>query len=492
MENKNEKYLLSLIPLILIAAMAVGIFTLGNPEELMSGDFTIAILAVAIVYSIFVIWSVFTLEGKVLLEDRKSKNRGIIILILLFAFIVRVYISSMITGYPTDMACWTAWSNSAVEGGLFKIYSNVSFLDYPPGYIFVLYVIGNFAKILNIGIGSEAYNLILKAPAIISDVVMGWILYRLCAKKLLPTMGLVIAFLYIFNPLVILDSAAWGQIDSVLTLAIAGYLLFLYKENIIAATLVFVAGLLIKPQMLFFGPVLAVVFIQYVVKNERMKALKVYLISLLSGIALFALVVIPFTQGRPWYWIFEKYMGTINSYNYITLNSANIFGLLGLNWMPTSTVKFGLTLGTWGIIGITATVLLYFVLGFINRDRKNIFILTATLMTGVYAFGLKMHERYIFPVIVILLIAYIFDNKRSILVKFSVLSTAVFINVAQVLAMIHIPPDDIIFKVSSGLITAVYIWMVVFCFKEVVRSHRESKIKGSAKPEEIIDPLLPE
>jgi len=492
MDNKNEKYLWSLIPVMLIAVMVFGIFTLGNPDELMSGNFTIAILAIAIVYCFFIIWSVFTLEGKALVEDAKSKNRGLIIFILLFALIVRVYIASMISGYPTDMACWTAWSNSAFENGLFKVYSSSSFLDYPPGYLFVLYGLGWIAKILNIGVGTDTYNLLLKAPAIISDVIMGWILYRLCAKKLLPTMGLTVAFLYIFNPLVILDSAAWGQIDAVLTLAVVGYLLYLYKENIIAATLIFVAGLLIKPQMLFFGPVLAVVFIQYAIRNEKLKVLKVYLISLFSGLALFAAVVFPFTQGRPWYWIFEKYLGTISSYNYITLNSANVFGLLGLNWMPTSTVKMGLSLGMWGIIGISITVLIYFVLGFINRDRKNIFILTATLMTGVYAFGLKMHERYIFPVIAILLIAYIYDNKRSILVKFGVLSTAVFINVAQVLALIHIPPDDLIFKVSSGLIVLIYIWLVVFSFSEVIKSYRESKIEIIAEPGEFIDSSIPE
>jgi hypothetical protein len=98
------------------------------------------------------------------------------------------------------------------------------------------------------------------------------------------------------------------------------------------------------------------------------------------------------------------------------------------------------------------------------------------MITGIYTFGLKMHERYIFPVIAILLIAYIYDNKKSILAKFSVLSTAVFINVAQVLALIHIPNDDLIFKICSGLIVAAYIWITVFCFRDAVRSLRDSKV----------------
>lgn len=474
--EKRKGYLWSLIPAVLAAVMLMGIFIIEKPEELLSGDFAIIILAIATGYLIFAIWAMNAINPKTLTENIKGKGAGMAIVILAFAFIIRIYIASMISGYPTDMTCWTLWSSAAGSDGFFQIYSNMSFLDYPPGYIYVLHIIGSIGQMTGIECGTPTYDLMLKIPAIISDIILGWIIYRLLAKKLMHKLGLILAFLYVMNPLVLLDSAAWGQIDSVLTLAVIGYLLALYKENIIGATIIFIVGLLIKPQMLFFGPVLAVVFIQYVIKAGWGKGIKTFLISLFSGVGLFALVVFPFTGDKAWYWIFEKYMGTINSYDYITLNSANIYGMLGLNWMPTETVKMGLTLGTWGMIGLIATVVIYFTVAFINRDKKNIFILTAMLMTGIYAFGLKMHERYLFPVIAILLIAYIFDNRKSILAMFGVLSTAVFINVAQVLAVIHIPPDDIIFKVSSGVVVVVYIWIGVYCLIEALKSYRESKL----------------
>ena len=490
--KNNNTNLWVLVPAILAAVMVAGIFIFGDPDEFMSGSFTITILAVSIGYCLFAIWSMFSLNDKVIGDNREYKRTGMIIVILIFAFIMRIYVGMMITGYPTDMSCWTSWSADSAGNGLFKFYSTTTFCDYPPGYIFILHIVGSIGKIIGIEAGTEGYNLLLKIPSILADIAMAWILYRLCVKKLKPTMGLIIAFLYAVNPLVILDSAAWGQIDAVLMLAIAGYLLTLYKKNIIGASLFFTVGFLIKPQMLFFGPVLAVVFIKYISERGWGQAIKVFLISIFSSLALFAAAVIPFTGDKPWYWIFEKYMGTIGSYNYITLNSANIFGMFGLNWVPTDTVKLGLSLGIWGIIGLAATVILYFVLSFINRDNKNIFILTAMLMTGIYAFGLKMHERYIFPVIAILLIAYIYDNRKSILAKFIVMSTAVFINVAQVLALIHIPRKDLIFIVSSGLVVAAYIWITVFCFKDVIKSYRDSRVNlmeasdeamGFSKPE---------
>ncbi|MCK5757726.1 MAG: hypothetical protein KAH14_01440 [Clostridiales bacterium] len=492
MSEKRRGYLWTMVPAVLAVVMAVGVFLMDKPEDILSGDYAIVILAIATGYLIFTIYAMYTINEKTLTENTTGKGAGMVIAIIIFALITRIYIANMISGYPTDMLCWTAWSSSASGDGLFQIYSDMSFLDYPPGYIYVLHIIGSIGKLTGIECGTQAYNLLLKIPAIISDIIMGWIIYRLCSKKFMHKLGLILAFLYVMNPLVLLDSAAWGQIDSILTLAVAGYLLALYKENIIGATLIFIAGLLIKPQMLFFGPVLAVVFIQYSIKAGWGKAIKTFFISLFSGVALFALVVFPFTGDKPWYWIFEKYMGTINSYNYITLNSANIYGIFGLNWMPTETVKLGLPLGTWGLIGLITTVVIYFIAGFINRDKKNIFMLTAMLMTGVYAFGLKMHERYLFPVIAILLIVYIYDNKKSILAKFSVLTTAVFINVAQVLAVIHIPPDDLIFKVSSGVVVTVYIWIAVYCFIEAIKSHKESKTNHEETTDEIMSFSPPE
>jgi Gpi18-like mannosyltransferase len=374
------------------------------------------------------------------------------------------------------MACWTSWAGDSAGKGLFQFYTATAFCDYPPGYIYILHIVGTIGNLLGIQAGSAAYELLLKTPSILADLAMSYILYRLCIQKLKPTMGLIIAFLYAVNPLVILDSAAWGQIDSILMLAVAGYLIALYRKNIIWASLLFTIGLLIKPQMLLFGPVLAVVFIKYISERGWGQAIKVFFISIVSSLALFAAAVFPFTGDMPWYWVFEKYVGTIGSYNFITLNSANIYGMFGLNWEPISTVKLGLSLGTWGIIGLGLAVALYFVLSFINRNNKNIFMLTAMLITGIYTLGLKMHERYIFPVIAILLIAYIYDNKKSILVKFSIMSTAVFINVAQVLALIHIPKNNLIFIICSGLIVVSYIWITVFCFRYAIISYRDSKV----------------
>lgn len=472
MKKFFERYSWVTGPFVVLVLAAIGFFTLGDFKNLLSGDYAKVILGITLIYTLFTVLVGVIIKDDPLTGDSNKRKAGAILAVLFFGLIIRLYIAMSIHGYVNDMLCWTSWSYAAGSKGFFSIYINQPFLDYPPGYLYILHIIGSISKMTGIAPGSDIYNLLLKVPAILCDIAMAFIIYRVCTKRLMQRVGLLLAFLYIVNPLTLLDSAAWGQVDSILTLFVAGYLLMLYKEKIFAGTLIFVAGLLMKPQMLFFGPVLAVVFIKYVLDKGWLKGLKTFLISFLSGIALFALVVAPFTQGRAWYWIFEKYMGTINSYNYITLNAANFYGMRGLNWQPTDTMLGGMSLGAWGMLGLVATIVIFFIAGFMNKDRKNIFMLSAMLMTGIYAFGLKMHERYLFPVAAILILAFIFDNRKAILGMFTVITAAMFVNVAQILAITHAPPEDPMFVLTSAAVVVTYLWMCIYCFKEAVRSQK--------------------
>ncbi|MBQ8300696.1 MAG: hypothetical protein IJX57_01845, partial [Clostridia bacterium] len=58
------------------------------------------------------------------------------------AFLLRMIIGGMYKGHDTDMSCFIGWSNAVFEHGLSKFYTLEMFHDYPPGYMYVLYVIG--------------------------------------------------------------------------------------------------------------------------------------------------------------------------------------------------------------------------------------------------------------------------------------------------------------------------------------------------------------
>ncbi len=485
-KGKIQKSIWPFLMAALVLVLLIGVFLL--PAEGESNGFNRLILIIAAIYAAYILFASIesNLDDNNPFSNPGSKALIIVVLVIAAGLVLRVVIGLAVPGYPADMSCWTAWSQAAAGNGLFQAYENTTFLDYPPGYLYILHILGSLGNMLGTECGTPAYNLLLKLPAIFADLGMVWILFSIGKKQENAKIGLHVAVLNAINPLTILNSVAWGQIDSILTLAVAGYLIMLHKKRIFSAVLIFVAGLLLKPQMLFFGPVLAVVFIKHLFEDGIKAGLKTFLFSFTGGAALFVLTVLPFSIGKEWTWILGKYMGTINSYPYATLNAANIFGLLEFNWRSLESTMLGLKLSTWGMIGLGFSVVIYFVTAFINKKRDNIFILSALLMTGIYALGHKMHERYLFPILAVLLIGFIYQKRGVTMFTYGLLSTALFINVAQVLAIIHIPGDDVLYRLSSLAVVAAYLILVASCavFSFGSRKKLETIV---ANPDEQLD-----
>ena len=55
-----------------------------------------------------------------------------------------LYLAPIWVGYDTDVRTFLAWADRAYTVGLTDLYMNAKdyFLDYPPGYMYVLYVVG--------------------------------------------------------------------------------------------------------------------------------------------------------------------------------------------------------------------------------------------------------------------------------------------------------------------------------------------------------------
>lgn len=63
-------------------------------------------------------------------------------MLLVFAFIVRMVAGLLYKGYETDMNCFSAWSDMVYQNGFSNFYNTETFTDYPPGYMYILFVIG--------------------------------------------------------------------------------------------------------------------------------------------------------------------------------------------------------------------------------------------------------------------------------------------------------------------------------------------------------------
>ncbi len=361
------------------------------------------------------------------------------------ALIIRMVLGYFLPAYPTDMSCWIAWGNKVMTSGMGHFYAPDYFCDYPPGFVTVL---GFFAWINKIfGLSGAATELCFKLPGIFADAALMAAIFKIGSKHVGGKSALVLGILFMVNPLFIVNSASWGQVESVLALFLVLAMYNLYKKNYYLSGILYVLAVLIKPQALMVGPVFLFAFLA--TKNWKM-ILKMIVI----GVILVLLFSVPYNYDA-WsnadagffaklaaslnpVWIFKKYMSTLASYPYFSINAFNFYAMLKLNWVSLETAALSQTvlsvLNYAMILIAVGGALLLFIK--IKSPSGKIFIPSFFIIAFLFTFGLKMHERYMITPIIFLIFEYILSKNRRTLSIFALFSSVNFINVFCVLRYI--------------------------------------------------------
>ena len=372
-------------------------------------------------------------------------------LLLVGALLLRVALAATTRGYDADIATFSAWAAHAADG-LTSFYSPGYFADYPPGYIYLLWLVGKLRLLMGIDLDTRVFMVLLKFPAILADCATAWLLFRLARRSWSGSASLLLAALYVFNPAVILDSSVWGQVDSVLTLPILLVVILLEKRPAWAGA-AFAAALLIKPQALIFAPLPLLWFGIRLLRRER-HATADLLMFCGTAIALFCLVILPFAVNESPGWIISKYGSTLASYPYATLNAYNLFALTGGNIAPLDQRFLLLPYGVWGNIFILLIVLFTTLVMLRGKELSRLWYAPLFLSASVFVLAAKMHERYLFPALALALGLHIVTRDRLALALFAGFSATQFLNIAQVLALSHdkvygvAPLDPLLLAVS--------------------------------------------
>ncbi len=355
--------------------------------------------------------------------------------VLLFfsaALLFRIIAAILSKGFDTDTACFAAWSERVYSTGFSGFYSPDVFTDYPPGYIYLLYPIGALRNLLSIPYYSSLHLLLLRFPAILCDLLSGVAIFRLAQKKWKDTLlPYLFAAAYLFNPAVLLNAAVWGQVDSIYTFLLILTCLFLCEGKTIPSYFLFFIGILIKPQMIIFAPVLFIGFLQHVVLQKfTWQKLLWNVFAGLSAILLDLLLILPFGLGT----VLSQYLGTVTSYPYAAVNACNFWGLLGQNWISQDTAFLGISYAVYGYIGIAVFVILTLIYAFRNKQNRTMYpLLCSLLMSGIFVFSVRMHERYLYPAVILLLFACIFQPSKELFLAYCGFSIFHFYNTAFVL-----------------------------------------------------------
>lgn len=370
-------------------------------------------------------------------------------ILLFIGLAVRLYIAPIWTGYEADIQTFIAWAETAYSGGLNQLYGTDMFLDYPPGYMYVLYIIAAIRDMLGISLDSPAMLILLKMPAMLADVITGYLLYLVGVRYLKPTIAVMIAALYVLNPAILINSTVWGQVDSFFMLVIAVYLLFLQRGRLSLAAVVLAVGIMLKPQGLLFGPFLLIAVL-------RTQSFRVLWQSILSGVGTVLVLLLPFgilTNGVGW--VFKLYFTTLASYPYGSLNAFNFIALLGGNFIELNGKL--ISYQAWGFMLMIVSSIYCFYLYFKSIDRKGAaFYFSFLFLAAVFMFTVKMHERYFFYALLPLLMSYIYLRDRRILGLFALFSFTHFVNIAYVLKLVWqgipwVPQWDVLMLIISAL-----------------------------------------
>lgn len=358
--------------------------------------------------------------------------------------LVRIIVAGSYRGYDVDMNCFMGWSNMVYENGFHKFYYlENAFTDYPPGYMYVLYIIGWLRSVLNLGEGTAAI-ILTKLPAMAADMASACLLYKIAGQHISKKGAAFLAGIFLITPSIFLDSTVWGQVDSVFTIFVLLMCYLVTEKKLIPSYFAFAIGILIKPQTLIFTPVLIFGIIDQVIierygKEPKEVFWKNFLKHLgfgLLAILMMFLLIIPFGfhgdfADNP---IIKQYVDTISSYPYASVNAYNFWGLLGKIWTSQTEGFLHFSYKIWGAFFILQILVLAAFVNFRSRIRETKYYFSgALIVTGMFTLSVRMHERYVYPAVVLLIICFVIRPKVENFILYVSLSAVSFLNMAEIM-----------------------------------------------------------
>ncbi len=338
--------------------------------------------------------------------------------LILFGALIRI-VAMYHKPHYFDLSYYVDWSTGVV-GDLFGAYENIPNLDYPPMFLFPLYLVGLILKNTS-ALSFDPYAMLaLKFWQVFFDVALIWLIYFV-AKRRDEIFAVFAAALWAINPSMIFDSAYWGQTDAIMIFLLLLSYHLLESKRPVCATVVFVIGCLTKFQTLYFAPVFGLVLLT----DYNWKK---FLQCAGAGAGTFFGVFTPFMLRSGIDLPIRVYFGGLDMYQMASFNAANFFSAIGLNQLEDTTPVLGLiTAGNLGNLFLMLAVIFLIIIFFTAKNRC-IWTMAFLFMQTVYMLSARMHERYQIPVLLFALMAYLIHRDSRMLGSFFALTITTLLN----------------------------------------------------------------
>lgn len=349
-----------------------------------------------------------------------------LIYLVLLALLIRLAL--VYFQFSGDVRNHLIWGESVINDGAFSFYTRhfpgFNDANYPPLTIFVFAFFRYLYQICNHFLIWQNFNLkflpsflvpifaslnmqaaFMKIPAVLADLGIGILLFRLFDKK---QNRLLIPALYLLNPATIYVSAVWGQIEAIpIFFLILSY--YFLPRRYYLSHLVFALAILTKQTALWVLPIFLIIW----VKQGNLK-------SLLQGLTLQAIVFVlfyfPFLSPLN---SFSAYFSTLAGSSTLASDQAmNLwYFIFGGRGVDDSILWLGLSVRNWSLILLSMTgVSICVWLWKRFSDEKMAAGLFWFSMIAFF-FQTRVHERHLAPAIVFLLVTG-YPKKWKILFYF--------------------------------------------------------------------------
>jgi hypothetical protein len=240
-------------------------------------------------------------------------------------------------GFPADQAQFVMWSARATSSGVASVYalrpdgSGRRFCNYPPGYVYVLRLLGGVYErlapehaVLDEALGwdllrgssTPATRLAValhKTPAIIADALLAALLVVWLSRRTDLRLAALVGAAYAAMPVVIHNSALWGQVDAIPTLLMVASLEMARRRRAGWMAALAALAVLTKAQ----AAVLLPVWLAAAILANRMDW-RAWLTTAGVAAVIAAIVLLPFVGVLDGVW--AAYAGAANYYPYTHLN----------------------------------------------------------------------------------------------------------------------------------------------------------------------------
>ncbi len=313
-------------------------------------------------------------------------------------------------GFPTDIGTFKGWANALAERGPAAFYGG-GFADYLPGYLYVLWVIGELHARLRFS--DQALLFAIKLPAAVADLLGAALLYRLASRWTSPRTALLVAGLYLFHPALVFTGAYWGQADSVGATAALGAATLFLDGHPLAWTLAALA-FLVKPQT---GPLAAVLGVALIRRSlsrsggpggSRPRPDLIIAAALIAGATL-VLLGAPFRVGPTR--LIALLQSAFNIYPYGSVVAFNLWGALQGFWRSDLVRAAGLPLSLWGALAAAVVELAILAAVWRRPAARTVLIAAAVALVTAFLLPTRIHERYLIPALPFLALAPALDRR---------------------------------------------------------------------------------